>query len=48
MPSPQGAPPKKCIPPFIFVNSRRSMKAIVLHMAFAMGGEGGAFGWHQR
>jgi hypothetical protein len=48
MPSPQGAPPKKYIPPFIFVNSRRSMKAIVLHMAFAMGGEGGAFGWHQR
>jgi len=24
------------------------MKAIVLHMAFAMGGRGGASDWHQR
>ena len=37
--------PKKCISPFIFANSRRSMKAIVLHMAFAVGGRGSASRW---
>jgi hypothetical protein len=48
--TPPGAnpPAKKWGGLFIFANSRRSMMAIVLHMAFAMVGGGGASRWQPR
>jgi hypothetical protein len=48
MTCPEGGQPKKVHSAYIFANSRRSMKAIVLHMAFAMGGGGVASARHQR
>jgi len=43
-----GLPAKKWIDHFIFADSRRSKMAIVLHMAFAMVGKGGAGWWQPR